>query len=126
MTVQFDEGHLSKDPALAQEEIDGTWEILEDTQPLVQIEDNAIRYVFQTTWDRFKKRSSQDLRQRWKNTHREYFDGLLDQVKVMHDQRSFTRSVQEYMDMRSRTIGVDLTIVLIEYDTLTESSCRKR
>ncbi|MCJ1268539.1 hypothetical protein MMC22_008427 [Lobaria immixta] len=112
---QFDEGHLSKDPALAQEEIDRTWEILEDTQLPVQIEDNAIRYVFQTTWDRFKKRSSQDLRQRWKNTHREYFDGLLEQVKVMHDQRSFTRSVQEYMDMRSRTIGVNLTIVLIEY-----------
>lgn len=37
----------------------------------------------------------------------------------MHDQRSFTRSVQEYMDMRSRTIGVDLTIVLIEYGILS-------
>lgn len=53
--VEFDEGHLSKDPALAQEEIDRNLEIMEDTQAPVQVEDNAIRYMFQTTWDRLKK-----------------------------------------------------------------------
>lgn len=28
---------------------------MEDTQPPVLAEENAIRYVFQTTWDRLKK-----------------------------------------------------------------------
>ena len=28
---------------------------MEDTQPPVLAEENAVRYVFQTTWDRLKK-----------------------------------------------------------------------
>lgn len=28
---------------------------MEDTQQPVSVEENAIRYVFQTTWDRLKK-----------------------------------------------------------------------
>ena len=53
--VEFDEGHLSRDPTAAQEEIERTLAIMEDTQPPVRAEENAIRYVFQTTWDRLKK-----------------------------------------------------------------------
>lgn len=51
--------------------------------------------------------------------HRVFFDGLLEQVKVMHDQRLFIRSVQEYMDMRRGTIGVYPAIALTEYDILS-------
>lgn len=47
--------------------------------------------------------------------HRVYFDGLLEQVNVMHDQRLFTRGVQEYMNMRRRTIGQYPAIPLTEY-----------
>lgn len=53
--IEFDEGHLSRDPIAAQEEIDRTLAIMEDTQPHVLAEENAIRYVFQNTWDRLKK-----------------------------------------------------------------------
>ncbi|KAM0803199.1 Presilphiperfolan-8-beta-ol synthase [Usnea florida] len=112
---QFDEGHLSRDPTAAQEEIERTLAIMEDTQRPVMAEENAIRYVFQTTWDRLKKRSSQELQQRWKDSHRNYFEGLLEQVKVMHDQRMFTRDVLEYMNMRRRTIGAYPTLVLTQY-----------
>ena len=57
-----------------------------------------------------------DLQQRWKDMHKRYFDGLLEQVKVMHDQRAFTRDVPEYMGMRRGTIGVYPAIVAVEYD----------
>lgn len=53
--VEFDEGHLSRDPIAAQEEIDKHLAIMEDTQPPVLAEESVIRYVFQTTWDRLKK-----------------------------------------------------------------------
>lgn len=53
--TEFDEGHLSKDPASAQDEIDKTLAVMDDTRPPKTIEDNAIRYVFQITWDRLKK-----------------------------------------------------------------------
>ncbi|RYP24797.1 hypothetical protein DL765_000343 [Monosporascus sp. GIB2] len=112
---QFDEGHLSRDLAAAQEEIDITMGILEDTQPRFSPEEYPIRHVFQTTWDRLKKNSSKDLQQHWKEMHRRFFDGLLEQVRVMQDQRTFTRDVQEYMDMRRGTIGAYPAIALAEY-----------
>ena len=59
-----------------------------------------------------------DLQQRWKDNHRNFFEGLLEQVKVMHDQRMFTRDVLEYMETRRRTIGVYPTIVLAQYDRI--------
>lgn len=34
----------------------------------------------------------------------------------MHDNRTFTRNVQEYMDMRRETIGVYPAITLAEYE----------
>jgi hypothetical protein len=51
----FDEGHLSQDLVAAQAEIAGTLAIMEDISPPVRVEDNPIRYVFQISWDRFKK-----------------------------------------------------------------------
>lgn len=53
--VEFDEGHLKDDPVKAQKELDAHMAILEDKNPPVQRDDNPIHYVFQTTWDRFKK-----------------------------------------------------------------------
>lgn len=53
--AEFDEGHLKDDPVKAQKELDAHMAILEDNNPPVQRDDNPIHYVFQTTWDRFKK-----------------------------------------------------------------------
>jgi hypothetical protein len=39
----------------AQEEIDRTMAIMSDEELPVRREDNPIRYVFQTTWDRLKQ-----------------------------------------------------------------------
>ncbi|KAL3483007.1 Presilphiperfolan-8-beta-ol synthase [Aspergillus germanicus] len=112
---QFDEGHLSMDLQAAQEEIDRTMAIMSDKELPVRREDNPIRYVFQTTWDRLKQRACPELQIRWKEMHRRYFDGLITQVKVMQDQRVFSRDVQEYMNMRRQTIGAYPAIALAEY-----------
>ncbi|RHZ53952.1 hypothetical protein CDV55_104405 [Aspergillus turcosus] len=112
---QFDEGHLSTDLQAAQDEIDRTMAIMSDTEPPVRAEDNPIRYVFQTTWDRLKQRASPELQIRWKEMHKRFFDGLIAQVKVMQEQRTFSRDVQEYMNMRRLTIGAYPAIALTEY-----------
>ncbi|KAL8794606.1 MAG: hypothetical protein Q9195_002802 [Heterodermia aff. obscurata] len=54
------------------------------------------------------------MQQRWRDTHRSYFDGLLDQVKHTSQGQTFTRSVDEFMDMRRRTIGVNPAITLTD------------
>ena len=55
-----------------------------------------------------------DMQQRWKDMHRRFFDGLIKQVKIMHDQRVFSRDVQEYLEMRRGTIGAYPAICLTE------------
>jgi len=58
--------------------------------------------------------SGADLQQRWKDMHRRFFDGLLNQVRSMHEQRVLTRDVHEYMEMRRGTIGAYPAIALTE------------
>lgn len=58
ISAEFDEGHLKDDPIAAQEEVSQTAAIMEEDAPLLKREDNPIRYVFQTCWQRVKKRSS--------------------------------------------------------------------
>lgn len=55
-----------------------------------------------------------ELRQRYINMHRRYFDGLLEQLKVTDDRREFSRDVDEYMHMRRGTIGAYPAIALSE------------
>jgi hypothetical protein len=52
--------------------------------------------------------------------HKRFFDGLIAQVKVMQEQRTFSRDVQEYMNMRRLTIGAYPAIALTEYVSQTE------
>jgi len=112
---QFDEGHLSRNSAAAQDEIDRTLAIMGETEEKYTPESNPIRYVFQTCWERLKQRSSLDLQQRWKDMHRRFFDGLVTQVKDMEEGRVFSRDVQTYLDMRRGTIGAYPAICLAEY-----------
>ncbi|KAI9035559.1 terpene synthase family protein [Aspergillus affinis] len=139
---QFDEGHLSTNLAAADEEIKQTLALMEDDAPVVRSEENPIRHVFQTCWYRLKKvreinpslspaRSTStnispawgileiitclDLRDRWKERHQHFFDGLLAQVRVQQESRMFSREVQEYMSMRRRTIGAFPAIALTEF-----------
>lgn len=56
--TEFDEGHLKSDPVAAQEEIDQTMAIMEDGAKSITAEENPIRYVFQTCWQRLQKRAS--------------------------------------------------------------------
>ncbi|KUI56708.1 Presilphiperfolan-8-beta-ol synthase [Cytospora mali] len=112
---QFDEGHLSNDPLAAQEEIDMTMALMGEMELPLQREANPIHWLFQNIWNHFKKRASPDLQQRFKGMHKRYFDGLLAQVKAMHQGRLLQRSVQEYMDMRRGTIGTYSAVALAEY-----------
>ncbi|KAL8970703.1 MAG: hypothetical protein Q9183_001390 [Haloplaca sp. 2 TL-2023] len=123
VAILSDEGPYSQDPAAEAEEIKQTYAVMEDTEPPVRVEDNPIRYVFQTCWDRLKQvffhtrlaDPFTDLQERWKEMHKRFFDGLLNQVQCQLDQRRFTRDVQDYMDMRRGTIGAYPAIALTEY-----------
>ena len=57
----------------------------------------------------------EELLQRYRDAHRLYFDGVIEQVKQTSSGRTSTRSVQEYLEMRRRTIGAYAAIVLTEY-----------
>ncbi|KAK1673302.1 isoprenoid synthase domain-containing protein [Colletotrichum godetiae] len=112
---QFDEGHLKDDPIKAVEELHATFAVLEDTQAPVQLHDNSIRYVFQTVWDRLKKRSTKELQRRYKASIRYYFSGLLSQVGVETSKSAMTLTVDEYMGFRRGTIGCQPSYVLVEF-----------
>ena len=68
----------------------------------------------------------EDMQQRFRDMHRKYFDGLIDQVERMSKGRTSTRSVHEYIEMRRGTIGVYPSIALVEYLGLSSPShdCR--
>ncbi|KAF9878407.1 hypothetical protein CkaCkLH20_03899 [Colletotrichum karsti] len=112
---QFDEGHLKDDPVKAEEELDAHYAILENKNPPVQRGENPIRYVFQTTWDRFKKRASPELQERYKASMKGYFEGLIGQVKVQESQKALKLTVDEYMDFRRATIACEPCYALVEY-----------
>ncbi|KAF3809982.1 Presilphiperfolan-8-beta-ol synthase [Colletotrichum gloeosporioides] len=112
---QFDEGHLKDDPVKAQKELDAHMAILEDKNPPVQRDDNPIHYVFQTTWDRFKKRTSPELQARYRASMKGYFEGLIGQVKVQESQKALKISVKQYMDFRRATIACEPCYALVEY-----------
>ncbi|KAJ0359945.1 hypothetical protein COL26b_014216 [Colletotrichum chrysophilum] len=111
--VEFDEGHLKDDPIKAQKELDAHMAILEDKNPPVQRDDNPIHYVFQTTWDRFKKVIFQLLQV--SASMKGYFEGLIGQVKVQESQKALKISVKQYMDFRRATIACEPCYALVEY-----------
>ncbi|OTA61599.1 Presilphiperfolan-8-beta-ol synthase [Hypoxylon sp. EC38] len=112
---QFDEGHLKEDPAAAQEEVDGTMAIMEEDSPLINQEENPIRYLFQTCWLRLKQRASPELQQRYKEQHKRFFDQLVLQVQQMDRGEILSRDVQTYLEVRRGTIGAYPAIALAEY-----------
>ncbi|OJJ80056.1 terpene synthase family protein [Aspergillus glaucus CBS 516.65] len=103
---QFDEGHLCSDSVAGQEEINKILAVMEDTEPPVQAEEDPMRY---------RELLQVYLKQRLKNTHREYFDGLLNQVQIKHEQCGLARDLQESMEVRRKTIGAFPVIALTKY-----------
>nr|AHY23930.1 terpene synthase [Hypoxylon sp. E7406B] len=101
----FDEGHLKDDPIAAQEEVDRTMAIMEEDAPLIEPEENPIRYVFQTCWLRLKQRASPELQRQYKVLHKRFFDQLIVQVQQMAKEEVLSRDVQTYMEVRRGTIG---------------------
>ncbi|KAI5921428.1 Presilphiperfolan-8-beta-ol synthase [Camillea tinctor] len=112
---QFDEGHLTTDIDAARKEIEINMGIMNETQPWIGPGDDPIRHIFQTIWDRMKKNSTPEFHQHWKDMHKAYFDGLILQVQVTYQQKSISRNVDEYMDMRRGTVASYPAIALAEY-----------
>ena len=56
--IEFDEGHLRDDPIAAQEEVDATMAIMTSDEPLIQPDEYPVRYLFQSCWQRVKRRAS--------------------------------------------------------------------
>ncbi|KAI0975940.1 Presilphiperfolan-8-beta-ol synthase [Xylaria arbuscula] len=110
---QFDEGYLSDNSQLAQEEIDATIAIMSDGHPSISKEANPIRHVFQTTWKRLQQRAGPEQQQRWIKNHKDYFTGLLRQVEIQRTQKKLT--IDEYIDFRRQSIGAMPSCSLVEY-----------
>ncbi|KAI1419590.1 Presilphiperfolan-8-beta-ol synthase [Xylaria sp. FL1777] len=114
---QFDEGHLKEDPIAAQEEVDRTMAIMENDAYLYTAEENPIRYVFQTCWQRLVKRASPatELQQRYKDQHKRFFDQLVVQVERFVRGEALKSDIDSYIDMRRGTIGAYPAISVAEY-----------
>ncbi|OTA98480.1 hypothetical protein M426DRAFT_69724 [Hypoxylon sp. CI-4A] len=113
---QFDEGHLKEDLKAAQEEVDGTVAVMEEDAPLVKLEENPLRYIFQSCWLRLKERASHaELQQRYKEQHIRFFDQLVVQVRQAAQGQILSRDVQTYIEVRRGTIGAYPAIALTEY-----------
>ncbi|GAB1317645.1 hypothetical protein MFIFM68171_07855 [Madurella fahalii] len=108
---QFDEGHLKSDPVAALKEVRKMSEIMEGSLRVVKQDNmNPIRYLWQTVCDRVR-----EVYGRFKTLHQHYFDGLLLQVKDTQAGHPSTRSVEDYMKFRIRTIGVFPAFPISEY-----------
>ncbi|PNP58994.1 hypothetical protein THARTR1_01242 [Trichoderma harzianum] len=110
---QFDEGPLANDPVKAQEEVDCILGIL-NNHPRVQA-NKPLQYAFQAIWDRIKTSDTPEVRERWKDSHKKYLEGLLYQSKLSKSSSAPALTVDQYMSYRRRTIGVVLAIRLVEY-----------
>ncbi|KAL4880367.1 isoprenoid synthase domain-containing protein [Aspergillus karnatakaensis] len=113
--LDFDEGQLDRDPSAAQHEITQTLAILEEGNDCPDRDQHPLRYLFHTIWDRVQKRASPDVQIQFKFTHRRYLDGLLHQVEATRDGESATRTEEDYIRMRRRTVGGYPCISLIAY-----------
>ncbi|GAW16728.1 hypothetical protein ANO14919_061650 [Xylariales sp. No.14919] len=112
---QFDEGHLRDDPVAAQEEIDQTMAIMEEGAAIYTPEENPIRYVFQTCWQRIVKRASPELQRRYKSQHKRYFDELIVQTQRFAKGEALASDVDTYIHMRRGTIGAYPAITVTQY-----------
>lgn len=55
-----------------------------------------------------------EVRERWKDSHKKYLEGLLYQSKLSKSSSAPALTVDQYMSYRRRTIGVVLAIRLVE------------
>lgn len=56
-----------------------------------------------------------DTQKHWKEMHKRFFDGLIDQIKTSSTGKVFTRDVDAYLKMRRGTIGAHPAIALTEF-----------
>ncbi|KAK4209967.1 Presilphiperfolan-8-beta-ol synthase [Rhypophila decipiens] len=113
---QFDEGHLKSDPDAALWETKQMTDIMDGRLRVVEEDGmNPIRYLWQTVCDRVKMVSCCAVYSRFKSLHQHYFDGLLLQVEDTKAGHPSTRSVEEYLKFRIRTIGVFPAFPISEY-----------
>jgi len=117
---QFDEGHLKCDPAAALDEtrtmsaiMEGSLRVPVDVARGDGI--NPIRYLWQTVCDRVRQGASEAVYGRFRELHQHYFDGLLLQVEDARAGHPSTRSVEDYLRFRIRTIGVFPAFPITEY-----------
>ncbi|KAK0618895.1 isoprenoid synthase domain-containing protein [Immersiella caudata] len=114
--LQFDEGHLKTDPAAALEETRKMTAIMEGSLRVVKEPGmNPIRYLWQTVCDRVREGSSEAVYGCFQELHQHYFDGLLLQVEDARAGHPSTRSVEDYLKFRIRTIGVFPAFPISEY-----------
>ncbi|KAK0726089.1 isoprenoid synthase domain-containing protein [Lasiosphaeris hirsuta] len=113
---QFDEGHLKCDAAAALEETRKMSAIMEGSRRVVQEDGmNPIRHLWQTVCDRLTPIGCKAVYGRFKELHQHYFDGLLLQVEDTRAGHPSTRSVDDYLQFRIRTIGVFPAFPISEY-----------
>ncbi|TLD09425.1 uncharacterized protein PgNI_07114 [Pyricularia grisea] len=111
----FDDGDLRDNPAAAQAEAEATLSLMSDVDHEVSPELHPLRYMFHTTWVRFRKYTdhSPALQNRYKKSMEEYINGILQQV----DFSSFDASLDAelYLHFRRKSVGLRPCHALLEY-----------
>ncbi|KAI0543721.1 isoprenoid synthase domain-containing protein [Xylaria curta] len=103
---QFDEGWMRDRTIESAEEMIESLAIMDDTYPPVDPKKYPLRYMFQTTWQRFQERNpAPDLQQRWKETHRKCLFAILQQVYLAQMKIGVDVAIPDYMACRRQSIG---------------------
>ncbi|KAK0613228.1 isoprenoid synthase domain-containing protein [Immersiella caudata] len=111
---QFDEGHLMTDLTAAEDEIEKTVAVMRGTLR-VSAKELPVRYMMQTISDGVRKNSTPEFQKHWINMHQLYYSGLLQQVNDTQAEKLSSYTIQEYIELRVRNIGVYPAIALTQY-----------
>ncbi|KAI6277828.1 hypothetical protein MCOR27_001023 [Pyricularia oryzae] len=109
----FDDGELRDNPAAAQAEAEATLSLMSDSDQQVSPELHPLRYMFHSTWIRFRNRSSKALQNRYKKCMEEYINGILQQVDVSSFDASLDADL--YLHFRRKSVGLRPCHALLEY-----------
>ncbi|KAL8282699.1 hypothetical protein RB600_005924 [Gaeumannomyces tritici] len=109
----FDDGELRDDPVGAQAEAEATLALMSDHEQEVSRELHPLRYLFYTTWVRFRNRSSKALQTRYRKCIEEYITGVVRQTGASLVGADI--SVEQYLHWRRKSVGLRPCHALMEY-----------
>ncbi|KAK6520854.1 hypothetical protein TWF506_001097 [Arthrobotrys conoides] len=112
---RYDRGDFEGKPIEAAHDIIETLAILDDDHPIIPVEENVLRHIYQCVWKRISENAPPAERARFKRVDRDYMIGLLYQDKLL-GKRNTALTPEEYLSFRRKTVGVRTTVLFAEWD----------